>query len=87
MQQAGADALELKMHMSTDISVTSTELEDMYVELVREIRAKIDIPLAVKLSPFYTSLPAFAKRVVDGGANALVLFNRFYQPDLDIEYF
>ena len=86
LQQAGADALELNMYMvSTDISVTSTELEDMYVELVREIRAKIDIPLAVKLSPFYTSLPAFAKRVVDGGANALVLFNRFYQPDLDIE--
>ena len=86
LEQAGADALELNMYMvSTDIDVTSTELEDMYVALVSEVRKQITIPLAVKLSPFFTSLPALAKRIIDAGADGLVLFNRFYQPDLDIE--
>jgi len=53
--------------------------------LVRDVRAKINIPIAVKLSPFFTALPAMAKRFVEAGANGLVLFNRFYQPDLDLE--
>src|SRR5205807_2421811 len=69
----------------TDINVSSTELEDAYVNLVKDIRATVKIPLALKLSPFFTALPHMAKRFVEAGADALVLFNRFYQPDLDCE--
>jgi dihydroorotate dehydrogenase (fumarate) len=86
IQEAGADALELNMYnIPTDEKVTAAELEKTYVELVKEVHAKIHIPLAVKLSPFFTSLPNMAKRLVDAGASSLVLFNRFIQPDLDIE--
>jgi dihydroorotate dehydrogenase (fumarate) len=65
--------------------VRAEELEDAQVKLVAAVKASIDIPLAVKLSPFYTSLPHFAQRLVQAGADGLVLFNRFYQPDFDIE--
>lgn len=86
MQDAGADALELNLYfLPTDLNLTSSELENMQVELVQEVRAAISIPLAVKLSPFVTALPHFAKRLVDAGANGLVLFNRFYQPDFDLD--
>jgi dihydroorotate dehydrogenase (fumarate) len=86
MEEAGADALELNLYfLSTDPNLTSTELENAQVELVAEVRSAIKIPLAVKLSPFVTSLPNFAKRIVDAGANGLVLFNRFYQPDFDLD--
>jgi dihydroorotate dehydrogenase (fumarate) len=86
IEQAGADALELNLYfLSTDPDLTSTELEDTHVELVSDIRQQIQIPLAVKLSPFYTSLPNFARRLVNAGIDGLVLFNRFYQPDLDLE--
>lgn len=86
IQEAGADALELNLYyLSTDPNLTSTELEDAQVELVAEVRSTITIPLAVKLSPFVTSLPNFAKRIVEAGANGLVLFNRFYQPDFDLD--
>ncbi len=86
IQEAGADALELNMYdIPTDEMITAAELEKGYVELVKEVHAKIHIPLAVKLSPFFTSLPNLAKRLVDAGASSLVLFNRFIQPDLDIE--
>ncbi len=86
IEQAGADALELNCYyLPTDLNISSTELEDAYVNLVKEVRATIKIPLAVKLSPFFTALPHVAKRFVDAGADALVLFNRFYQPDLDCE--
>ncbi len=86
IEQAGADALELNCYyLPTDLNLSSTELEDAYVNLVKEVRATIKIPLAVKLSPFFTALPHVAKRFVDAGADALVLFNRFYQPDLDCE--
>ncbi len=60
-------------------------MEDNYVKLVSDVRAKINIPLAVKLSPFFTALPNIARRLVDAGADGLVLFNRFYQPDFDLE--
>jgi len=84
IEQAGADALELNCYyLPTDINVTSTELEDAYVNLVKDVRATVKIPLALKLSPFFTALPHVAKRFVEAGADALVLFNRFYQPDLD----
>jgi dihydroorotate dehydrogenase (fumarate) len=86
MEQAGADALELNIYyLPTDPDLSSTELEDTYVQLVRDVRATIKVPIALKLSPFFTSLPHVAKRLVAAGANGLVLFNRFYQPDFDLE--
>ncbi len=86
IQEAGADALELNMYyLATDLNLSSGDLENMQVDLVAEIRSAIKIPLAVKLSPFVTALPNFAKRLVEAGANGLVLFNRFYQPDFDLE--
>ncbi len=86
IEQAGADALELNCYyLPTDLNMSSAELEDTYVNLVKDVRATIKIPLAVKLSPFFTALPHMAKRLVEAGANGLVLFNRFYQPDLDCE--
>jgi len=86
IEQAGADALELNMYyIPTDPTLASQELEKTYVDLVKDIKKQIHIPLAVKLSPFFTSLPSLASRLVQAGANGLVLFNRFIQPDFDIE--
>ncbi|NPV56761.1 MAG: dihydroorotate dehydrogenase-like protein [Anaerolineae bacterium] len=86
MALAGADALELNIYaITTEQETTSDQFESSYVELVSAIRQQIDIPLAVKLSPFFTALPNLASRLVQAGANGLVLFNRFYQPDLDID--
>ncbi|MGB7876527.1 MAG: dihydroorotate dehydrogenase-like protein [Anaerolineales bacterium] len=86
MQDAGADALELNMYyLSADPNLSGQELEDNYTDLVAEVKAAIDLPLAVKLSPFITALPNFARRLVAAGADGLVLFNRFYQPDFDLE--
>ncbi|HEX6304413.1 MAG TPA: dihydroorotate dehydrogenase-like protein [Anaerolineales bacterium] len=86
IEKAGADALELNVYnVPTNFDLTSQSLEEDYVTLVRDIRASIEIPIAVKLSPFFTALPNFARRLVEAGANGLVLFNRFYQPDFDLE--
>ena len=86
IQDAGADALELNIYyLATDPDLTGSELEDTYVTLVRDIRKQVSIPLAVKLSPFFSALPNFARRLAEAGANGLVLFNRFYQPDFDLE--
>lgn len=86
IEQAGADALELNMYfIPTDIKMTSSEIEDMQVDLVAEVKSAIKIPLAVKISPFVTSMPNFTKRLVEAGADGLVLFNRFYQPDFDLD--
>jgi dihydroorotate dehydrogenase (fumarate) len=86
IEQAGASALELNLYfLPTDPNLSGAELEEEYLRLVREVRAKIKIPLAVKLSPFFTAIPQMAKRFADAGAGGLVLFNRFYQPDLDLE--
>jgi dihydroorotate dehydrogenase (fumarate) len=86
IEQAGADALELNIYfVPTDRDISSGELEENYLALVREIRAQVRIPIALKLSPFFTSLPNIARRFVEVGADGLVLFNRFYQPDLDLE--
>ncbi len=86
MQDAGADAVELNMYyLPADPDLSGQELEDNYVDLVSEVKAGIDIPLAVKLSPFISSLPNFARRLVAAGADGLALFNRFYQPDFDLE--
>lgn len=86
IEQAGADALELNIYyLPTDPNLSSAEIEDEYVQLVRDVRAKVHIPLALKLSPFFTALPHIARRFAGAGANGLVLFNRFYQPDFDLE--
>lgn len=86
IEQAGADALELNIYyLPTDPDLSGAELEDVYVALVRDVRALVRIPLAIKLSPFFTALPNMARRFVDAGANGLVLFNRFYQPDFELE--
>jgi dihydroorotate dehydrogenase (fumarate) len=86
MEEAGADALELNLYyLATDPGLTAAQLEDTYAELVAEVRSAVRIPLAVKLSPFVTSLPNFARRLAEAGADGLVLFNRFYQPDFDLE--
>jgi len=86
MQDAGADALELNMYyLSADPDLTGPELEDNYVDLVSNVKAAISIPLAVKLSPFITALPNFARRIATAGADGLVLFNRFYQPDFNVD--
>lgn len=86
IEEAGADALELNLYyLATDPDLKSEDLEAAQVDLVADVRSTIKIPLAVKLSPYVTSLPNFAKRLVDAGANGLVLFNRFYQPDFDLD--
>jgi dihydroorotate dehydrogenase (fumarate) len=86
IEQAGADALELNIYyLPTDLNLSSGELEETYVNLVKEVRTAVRLPLALKLSPFFTALPHVAKRFVEAGANGLVLFNRFYQPDLDLD--
>ena len=86
MQDAGADALELNLYsVATDPRVGATELEARYLELVAAVRAAVTVPLAVKLSPFFTALANIAVRIVEAGADGLVLFNRFYQPDLDLD--
>jgi dihydroorotate dehydrogenase (fumarate) len=86
MQDAGADALELNIYfLSTDPTVTSDDLEKAQVELVQQVCESVRIPVSVKLNPFYTSLPNFAASLTAAGAKGLVLFNRFYQPDLDID--
>ncbi len=86
IEEAGADALELNIYyIPTSPDLTGAEVEQMYVDVVRAVREQVSIPLAVKLSPFFSSLPNMARRLADAGANGIVLFNRFYQPDLDIE--
>ncbi len=86
IEQAGADALELNIYyLPTDLDLSSAALEDTYVQLVKDVRAQVKIPIALKLSPFFTALPHMARRFVGAGANGLVLFNRFYQPNFDLE--
>jgi dihydroorotate dehydrogenase (fumarate) len=86
IQDAGADALELNLYrVAADPRRGATEVEAADLDLIANVRAAITIPLAIKLSPFYSALASFAAAAVDAGADGLVLFNRFYQPDIDIE--
>jgi dihydroorotate dehydrogenase (fumarate) len=88
MQDAGADALELNLyHVAADPGMTAMDREDTDLELIAAVRAAVGIPLSVKLGSSYSALANFASRAVTAGANGLVLFNRFYQPDLDLETF
>lgn len=86
IEEAGADALELNIYsIPTDIDKPGNEVEAMYAEIVSAVKSAVTIPVAVKLSPFFSNMAYTAKQLVDAGADGLVLFNRFYQPDLDIE--
>jgi dihydroorotate dehydrogenase (fumarate) len=86
MQDAGADALELNLyHLAADPAKSAGDMEALDLELIATVRAAIGIPLAVKLSPYYSALASFAHQAVQRGADGLVLFNRFYQPDFDLE--
>ncbi len=88
MEDAGADALELNLyHLAADPHRTAADMESADLELISAVRAAIRIPLAVKLSPYYSAFANFAVAVVARGANGLVLFNRFYQPDIDLDTF
>ncbi len=86
MEQAGADALELNMYdVITDLGVPGTAVEHQLVQVVKDLKRYLRIPIAVKLSPFYTAFANLARHLDMAGADGLVLFNRFYQPDIDIE--
>jgi dihydroorotate dehydrogenase (fumarate) len=86
MQEAGAHALELNVYfIAADPDETADEVEQRYVELVEAVRAEVTIPLAVKIGPFFSSVGHIAHRLVAAGADGLVLFNRFMQPDIDLE--
>ena len=86
IQQAGADALELNIYyIPTDANTTGEQVEQRYIELVEAIRAEVRIPLAVKLGPYFSSLANMGRKLDAAGADGLVLFNRFYQPDYDLE--
>lgn len=83
---AGADALELNVYrIAADPHETSGSVEDEIIALVEAVRSQVHIPLAVKIGPFFSALPFFVRRLVGAGANGIVLFNRFYQPDIDLE--
>ncbi|MFO0969828.1 MAG: dihydroorotate dehydrogenase-like protein [Gemmataceae bacterium] len=86
MEEAGADGLELNLYeVATEPDLTGQELELQQLEVVRAVKETIKIPVAVKLSPFYASIPNFARQLDESGADALVLFNRFFEPDVDVE--
>jgi dihydroorotate dehydrogenase (fumarate) len=86
MEQAGADALELNIfYLATDPKMSGEQIEEMYTGLVSHVKASIQIPVAVKLAPYFSSMANVAKRLDQAGADALVLFNRFYQPDFDLD--
>jgi len=85
LEDAGAAALELNMYfVATDTSASSQDVEARYVEVVRSVKRTVKIPVAVKLSPFFSSTGNFAHKLADAGADGIVLFNRFYQPDFDL---
>jgi dihydroorotate dehydrogenase (fumarate) len=86
IQQAGADALELNIYsVPTDMNRTSMEIEQNCLDIVKAVKSVISLPVAVKLSPYFSNMANMAKRLDQAGANALVLFNRFYQPDIDLD--
>ena len=86
IQKAGADALELNIYyIPTDMNLSGEVVEDTYLNILRAVKSEVTIPVAVKLSPFFSNFANMAKRLDEAGANGLVLFNRFYQPDIELE--
>jgi len=86
IQQAGADAIECNIYaIPSDMSLPGSEVEKTYVEILKAVKSAVNIPVAVKLSPFFSNMANMAKQFDDAGADALVLFNRFYQPDVNLD--
>jgi len=86
IEEAGADALELNAYfIPTSAEMTGEAVEDVYTDILRSVKKAVSIPVAMKLSPYFSSMPNTARRLSEWGADALVLFNRFYQPDFDLE--
>ncbi|MFN2160587.1 MAG: dihydroorotate dehydrogenase-like protein [Candidatus Promineifilaceae bacterium] len=86
IEGAGADALELNVYyLPTNLDLTGGEVEQIYIDILRDVKAEINIPVAMKLSPYFSATANMMNRLVQNGADGLVLFNRFYQPDLDLE--
>ncbi|MBC8094911.1 MAG: dihydroorotate dehydrogenase-like protein [Akkermansiaceae bacterium] len=86
IQQAGADALELNVYyIPTDMNLSSADVEQTYLDILKSVKAAVTIPVAIKLSPFFSNFANMAKRLDDAGADGLVLFNRFYQPDIELD--
>ncbi|MBD2439274.1 dihydroorotate dehydrogenase-like protein [Nostoc sp. FACHB-110] len=86
LEQAGVSALELNTYyVQTDTELTAAEIEQSYVNMVHTVKSSVNVPVAVKLSPYFTNMANMAKRLALAGADALVLFNRFYQPDINLE--
>jgi dihydroorotate dehydrogenase (fumarate) len=88
MEKAGADAIELNVYyIPSDPTLSGSNVEQTYIDILRSVKAAVDIPVSIKLSPFFSNMANMAERLDDAGANGLVLFNRFYQPDIDLEEF
>ena len=86
MEEAGVDAIELNVYyIPTNEDLKGSEVEDIYLDILRQVKRSVSLPVAIKLSPYFSSTANMAKRLVEEGASGLVLFNRFYQPDLDLE--
>lgn len=86
MEEAGADAIELNIyHIAADTELTSQDVEQMYIDDVKAVKRAINIPVSVKLGPYFSSFGNMAVRLEEAGADGLVLFNRFYQPDIDLD--
>ena len=86
IEQTGADALELNIYyIPTDFALSGAKVEQTYLDILKAVKAEVTIPVAVKLSPFFSNFANMAKRLDETGADGLVLFNRFYQPDIDLE--
>lgn len=86
MEQAGADGLELNVYyIATDPTLHAPDVENRYVQILKAVKSHVKIPVAMKLSPFFSATAAMTKRLDEAGADALVLFNRFYQPDIDVD--
>lgn len=86
IEQAGADAIELNVYeIPTNFNQSGAEIEQIYIDLLHAVKDAVNIPVAIKISPYFSNMANMAKRLVDAGADGLVLFNRFYQPDIDID--
>jgi dihydroorotate dehydrogenase (fumarate) len=85
LQEAGADAIELNIYLiPADLTITGRDVEQHYLDVLAAVKLAVSIPVAVKIGPYFSAIGAMARALADGGADALVLFNRFYQPDIDI---
>lgn len=86
LEAAGADALELNIYsIPTNMEMTGEQIEQNYISILQAVKSEVNIPVAIKLSPFFSNMANMSKKLVEAGANGLVLFNRFYQPDINIE--